>query len=992
MQQPENDLYIPAAAPATGSNANARLPMPFDAGLSATRLAMFSELAAKNDRLALLAEHLRQDSDLRALLGGVFGCSPFLSDLCLKEPEVVEAFATGHPRTILDTLCGDVRRELDACADFARAMALLRIARRRVALLVALCDLGGRWTIEEVTQELSVSADTFISAAVDFLFRQAARAGQFDAALTDGARASGYIVLGMGKYGAFELNYSSDVDLVVFFDPERARLKPGGEPVPFFIRITKDLVKLLQERTADGYVYRTDLRLRPDPGSTQVAISVNAAYHYYESAGQNWERAAFIKARPVAGDIAAGEAFLKGLTPYVWRKYLDYAAIADIHAMKRQIHAHKGHRDIAVAGHNLKLGRGGIREIEFFVQTQQLIAGGRQPDLRVRGTLEGLRRLAEKGWITGEAAAELSDCYRFLRAVEHRLQMLNDEQTHTLPADEAGLLRVARFSGYEDRDGFASDLARTMRRVETHYARLFETVPELTSSLNPGSLVFTGTTDDPATLETLRRMGFENPSAVIATVRGWHYGRYPAMRSAKARERLTEITPRLLEALAATSNPNEALTRFDAFLSELPAGLQLFSLLKTNPDLLQLVADIMGSAPRLARILSSRRRLLEAMLDPGIFEAFPNSSDLIAHLRREIGGIEDYEEALNRARVVGQEHAFIIGVSLLTGAIDATRAGEAYAALAQGMIAALHMQVEQAMRRAHGEIPGAAAAVIGMGKLGGREMTAASDLDLILVYDYPEGTAASTGLKPLAPSQYYARFTQRLISALSAATAEGRLYEVDMRLRPSGNAGPVATSLASFSTYQMSSAWTWEHMALTRARVVSGPPDLAEKIAAVVRQALMKPRDPLQVAKEVRDMRAKIAEHKAPRDRWDLKLVRGGLIDLEFIAQYLQLVNAATSPQVLRTNTAEALAALRDAGHLDAAAASDLLAAASLYGALTQIIRLCVEGPFDAKVSDGLKIRLARAAHAPDFSRLEAELAERQETVARLFDEIIANP
>ncbi len=988
MHKPRSTPSVSLSEPAGGFDMGAQPPLPFDIALAQTKLAMFVELASRDERLASLAAALQPGRDTHDLISGLFGCSPFLTELCFREPDVVAAFVSDDPRNTLHALCDEMRRAMRECADFARAMAHLRIAKRRIALLVALCDLGGRWGSDEVTHALSLSADALISEAVDFLFRQAASSGQTEPG-PGGVVACGYIVLAMGKHGAFELNYSSDIDLIVFFDPERMRLRKDVEPGSFFIRMTKDLVKLLQERTADGYVFRTDLRLRPDPSSTQVAISVNAAFHYYESAGQNWERAAFIKARPVAGDIAAGEAFLKGLTPYIWRKYLDYAAIADIHAMKRQIHAHKGHREVVVAGHNLKLGRGGIREIEFFVQTQQLIAGGRQPDLRVRGTLEGLNKLAEKDWITATAAAELSECYRVLRRIEHRLQMINDEQTHTLPADDAGLLRVARFSGYEDRESFADALARIMRRVETHYARLFEAVPELTSTQSPGSLVFTGTNDDPETLQTLQRMGFESPSSVIATVRGWHYGRYPAMRSAKARERLTEITPRLLEALAATSNPNEALTRFDIFLSELPAGLQLFSLLKTNPDLLQLVADIMGSAPRLARILSSRRKLLDAVLDPGIFEEFPETGALIAHLREEIGRIDDYEEALNRARVIGQEKSFIIGVSLLTGVIDAARAGEAYAGLAEGMISALQMQVEQAMRRAHGDIPGAAAAVIGMGKLGGREMTAASDLDLILVYDYPEGTMFSSGLKPLAPSQYYARFTQRLISALSAATAEGRLYEVDMRLRPSGNAGPVATSLASFSAYQKASAWTWEHMALTRARVVSGDSALARKIEGVVFEALTKPRDPRITAKDVRDMRARIAEHKAARDRWDLKLVRGGLIDIEFIAQYLQLLHGATSPQVLKTNTAEALMALREAGHLDADATSALLSAVSLYGILTQITRLCIEGPFDAKASEGLKIRLARAAGAPDFSRLEAELSERQESVARLFEEIV---
>ena len=412
----------------------------------------------------------------------------------------------------------------------------------------------------------------------------------------------------MGKYGAHELNYSSDIDLIVFFDAEIAPLGETIEPGRFFVRLTRDLVHILQERTADGYVFRTDLRLRPDPASTQAAISTAAAFRYYESLGQNWERAALIKARPVAGDIAAGDAFLKALSPYIWRKYLDYNAIADIHAMKRQIHAAKGHERIAIAGHNLKLGRGGIREIEFFVQSQQLIAGGRQLALRTRQTLAGLDLLTQYGWIGAQVRDDLACAYRYLRRMEHRLQMMADQQTHTLPASQDELAKFARFAGYASLDRFKRELRRHMQKVEAHYAALFETVPELTPSRVAGNLVFTGDADDPGTAETLRQLGFKNPSMAIAALKGWHYGRYRSMQSERAREILTEFTPALLEAFADTSDPDLALATFDAFLSEVPTALQLFGMLRANPNLLRLIAQIMGSAPRLARILSRRRQ------------------------------------------------------------------------------------------------------------------------------------------------------------------------------------------------------------------------------------------------------------------------------------------------------------------------------------------------------------------------------------------------
>jgi glutamate-ammonia-ligase adenylyltransferase len=376
------------------------------------------------------------------------------------------------------------------------------------------------------------------------------------------------------------------------------------------------------------------------------------------------------------------------------------------------------------------------------------------------------------------------------------------------------------------------------------------------------------------------------------------------------------------------------------------------------------------------------------VLDPGVLQDSPQPGQLYELAGRAIGGAGDYEEALNLARRTGQEQAFLIGARLLSGTIEPQQAGEAYALLAEGLIAALQKQVEGLMMATHGRVPEGDAVVLAMGKLGGREMTATSDLDLIIIYD--AGTVPSTGLKPLPAMLYYSRFTQRLISALSAGTGEGHLYEVDMRLRPSGNSGPVATSLPAFVDYQAKQAWTWEHMALTRARVISGPPALRERLAAVIAETLAKPRDAAQTARDVREMRDKVAAHKRASDPWDLKYVRGGLVDVEFIAQYLQLIHAASSPAVLKQNTIEALTALREAGHLDADAAAALIGAARLYQALTQILRLCVEGTFVvAAASAGVKARLAQAAGAPDFTRVEAELQERLGEVSKLFDVII---
>jgi glutamate-ammonia-ligase adenylyltransferase len=779
----------------------------------------------------------------------------------------------------------------------------------------------------------------------------------------------------MGKYGAGELNYSSDIDLIVFYDLDRARLSPKVEPSPFFVRLTRDLVRLMDERTADGYVFRTDLRLRPDAGATQVALSTETAMIYYESFGQNWERAALIKARPVAGDIEAGEQLLAELSPFVWRRYLDYAAIADIHAMKRQIHAFRGFGGIGVAGHNVKLGPGGIREIEFFAQTQQLIAGGRQKDLRVRRTLDALLCLEARGWIKPDVRADLSAAYLDLRRIEHRAQMVADEQTHEVPEDPDALERFARFAGYPTVEDFARDYVATLERVQAHYAELFESAPELTQA--GSNMVFAGEDDDPETIAHLKHIGFSQPSQILASVRGWHHGRYPAVRSPRARELLTEVQVSLVTALADTADPDGAFNSFDRFLSALPSGVQLFSLLRANPGLLRLVADIMGTAPRLARVLAKRSRLLDAVIDPRTLAALPTAAELDSAIAAEFASARDQQEILDRARVVGSEQSFLIGVRVLSGSINASQAGGAYALAADRMIAALHGVVEDDLARAHGHIPGGGAAVIAMGKLGGREMTASSDLDLIVVYDFDPDAVQSDGERPLAPSQYYSRFTQRLITALSAPTAEGTLFEVDMRLRPSGQKGPVATQMAGFVEYQTKEAWTWEHLALTRARVVSGSPELTRKAEDAIRATLTIPRDRQKIAADVRDMRARIAAEKGSTNMWDLKQVRGGLVDLEFIAQHLQLVHAAKHPEVLDQNTCRAFQKLGEAGCLEMADAEALIGATRLIHDLTQVLRLCQDGPFDpAAAPKGLRELAARAGDSPSFEALEVKLHE----------------
>jgi len=777
---------------------------------------------------------------------------------------------------------------------------------------------------------------------------------------------------------------------MVFFDHPALALAPDVEPTPFFVRLTRDLVKLLQERTADGYVFRVDLRLRPDPSSTQIASSTEAALDYYERRGQNWERAALIKARPCAGDIATGENLLRDLSPFVWRKYLDYATVADVHAMKQRIHAYRGHGEIAVEGHNIKLGRGGIREIEFFAQTQQLIAGGRHPELRSRETVETLSALAAGGWIDVAARDALTAAYEFLRRVEHRLQMLADEQTHTLPADPETLGQFARFLGFAGRDAFAAVLLTHLRAVERHYVKLFESAPALLAERQNLSFAEGEGEDARETLDRLAEMGFRQPRELAAAVRRWRAAGYPALRGEQARKNLSELVPIIIDQFSGAENPDAAFAAFDRFLAGLRAGGRLLSLLRQNPELIRFIALILGAAPRLADILAQHPHVIDPLIDPSFFGALPVPKRLEAELARALGEARGYEDMLDAVRLFGQEHMFLIGARILSGSLSAEQAGEVFASLADVLICALHARVETDFTATHGRVRGQETAILALGRLGAREMTANSDLDLIVVYDFDGEHPNSDGKRPLYGAQYFARLTQRLISALTAQTNYGVLYQVDMRLRPSGRSGPLATHIEGFVGYQQREAWTWEHMALTRARVVSASPVFAARVEAAIHDVLGRKREPRAVAADVVEMRATIAREKSDADPWDLKYAVGALVDIEFIAQYLQLVHAAAAPEILDTSTARMLEKAARAGILKPEDAAVLRPAVLLFHELTQILRLCLPGAFDPQTaSAGVLSLLARAADLPDFPALQAHVVETQRQVRECFVRIL---
>ncbi|MSP68217.1 MAG: bifunctional [glutamine synthetase] adenylyltransferase/[glutamine synthetase]-adenylyl-L-tyrosine phosphorylase [Alphaproteobacteria bacterium] len=923
-----------------------------------------------------------------ALAATVFGNSPYLGRLLLAHPTLfLNLGRQGLRSTMAEVTATLVWCPEDDEAGLARR---LRQAKAQAALLVAIADIAGAWPVDEVTRALSAVADAAVEAVAAFLLDQGRRSG--DLRLPDSSRptaGSGYIVVGMGKLGARELNYSSDIDLISLYDDEVVSYHGAADAQTFFVRLTRRLVGLLQDRSRHGYLFRTDLRLRPDPGATPVALSTTAAELYYESLGQNWERAALIKARVVGGDHAAGERFLARLVPFIWRKHLDFAAIQDIHSIKRQINAHRGGDRIAVFGHNIKLGRGGIREIEFFAQTQQLIWGGRKPALRLRATCDALQALVAQGLTEASVATELTAAYRLLRRVEHHLQMIADEQTHRTPAAGPAFAALATFLGYASPEAFAEALRAELERVEYHYARLFEQSPELTAT---GNLVFTGTDDDPDTLASLTRLGFHEAPAIAAMVRGWHRGRVRATRSTRARELLTELMPHLLAAFGATANPDSALLRFNDFMARLPEGVQIFSLLFGNPHLLEFLAEVFGNAPTLAEALARNVLLLDAVLSPEFHAALPTAETLRRDLGETLAPARDMQDVLDALRRWTHDRQFQAGVHLLKSSAAPEDVARLLSDTADAVLVALLGAVEGAFAEVHGRVPGGAFAVVALGKLGSREMSIGSDLDLIFIYEADPDATASDGAKPLPSVQYFSRLAQRYLTAITARTPAGGLFDIDMRLRPSGNKGPIAVDLAAFRTYQRTSAWTWEHMVLTRARVIAGPESLAARIDRLVGEVLATPRAPATLRRDVAEMRTRIAHEHGTADPWNLKYVRGGLIDLDFIAQYLQLAYAAAAPHVLRRQTAEAFLALAQAGLLDTHSAATLNHATRLMSAMQAILRLTRE---DARIEEapaGLQATLAKAAGVGDFQTLKAALLATQAAVRALYDTIVGEP
>lgn len=922
----------------------------------------------------------------QALLAAVMGNSPYLARLILRRPEVLMNFVLLGAEDTLDRIFFDLRQQLNYFESSKALMPYLRQKKAEVALLAALADIGGKWSLTTTTEALSEFAELSIRAALSCLLKQAFVREEVS---QDLPAKSGIFVLGMGKLGSSELNYSSDIDLILLYDPEKLHYTGKHTHQHFMTRLAQELVTILQERTGDGYVFRTDLRLRPDPRSTPPAVTIGTAIAYYESVGQNWERAAMIKARLVAGDENAGRAFLEAIRPFIWRKHLDFAAIEDILSIKRQMQS-KTKEEILLPGHNIKTGRGGIREIEFLGQIHQLIWGGKVLSLRVRGTLRTLEALERAQLLRNTTRTALEQAYTFLRTVEHRLQMIEDHQTQTLPDTPEGMRRLALFLGFADEPSFAADMLSTLRMVHRYYNVAFKHSTPLGEE--EGRLVFTGVEADPATLQTLAQMGYSDTENISAIIRDWHKGYRRATRTKRSRELLTELMPNILKALSQTSNPDAAFHRFDEFMEQLPAGVQLFSLFSMNSHLLTLVADIMGSAPQLGETLSHSPHLLYAVLTTDFFGALPDRTALEKELSALLIQAQDVQESLAMLHTFKSEKQFQTGVQLLRRIISPKEAGEFLTLLTDVVISSVVTFTCREFAATHGHIAEGYFGILAIGKLGGGDLMFGSDCDLMFLYDAPDDAAESDGEKPLGALVYYNRLTQRVTGMLTAQGREGRLCEVDTRMRPFGNKGPLATSLGGFDKYFRESAWVYEKLALTRGRVVWAEDGFAGRIQASLTEQLCMPLEKSILLDGLHFIRGKIAENFSTTNPWDIKHAAGGLLDCDFILQYLTLLHGHHLRDLLPARPDPILEALRARQLVEANMLATLVTARETLSTLLYYLRLCASNPEDiSNAPDGLRRLLAESCGCKDFAEAENLLEETEIKIFSMIENIHAS-
>jgi len=885
--------------------------------------------------------------------------APFLARSLDRQPELADLLAAGEGEGALDWA--------KARGEGEEVETALRRERLALATALAIGDLAGAFPLARVVRELTAFADRALDRAIRTAIKE--RTGEESSA--------GFVGLALGKQGAGELNYSSDIDPILLFDPDRLPRREKDDPGEAAQRYARRIVRLLSETTAEGYVLRVDLRLRPASEISPPAVSVASALAHYQGQALAWERAAFVRARPAAGDIALGEEFLAATRPFVWRRHLDFGAIAEIRRLTKRIREEHEGPPRPGPGFDVKRGRGGIREIEFYAQTLQLIHGGRDPSLRVLGTREALDALAAAGHVAEEDARVLGEGYDRLRVVEHRLQMVHDRQTHSLPESAEALDGIARLDGLEDGPALVAQLDELTAATGAIYDALIRE-DEPPAPPAPAPAPAPEPVRDPAERSA-------RAAQLAERIEGWRDGRYQSLRSPQALAAFDAVAPTLAVAFLEADDPERALVRWESVLDRASSAINLFHLLKARPDLLERLISALTLAPVIADELARRPELLDILLDrdaPGL----PRSVEAIMQRISSAAAREDYEALLDAIRVVTGEVRFALGVELIEGRADPLDVAASLSLTAEAALKLAHEATAEEFAKAHGRIDGNELLVLGLGRLGGGALTHASDLDIVYLFtgDFSE---RSDGPRPLGATHYFNRLASRVGAALSVPTAEGALYEIDTRLRPQGAQGPLAVSCEAFAKYQREAAWTWEHMALARARVLVGSEEARSEVEALIRDVLFRPRDPEDLRESVLEMRDTMALHKTPGGELDVKLLRGGLVDFEFLVHYLQLRGgralAEAHPQAFSADLGRAIPALVGAGLLPEGFRED-------YDLMTRLLvagRLLAPGANEP--SPLAALALAQACRQDDYASLLRALGQARQRVAETWDAIL---
>jgi [glutamine synthetase] adenylyltransferase / [glutamine synthetase]-adenylyl-L-tyrosine phosphorylase len=820
---------------------------------------------------------------------------------------LVELHAAGDlERTYVpDEMSGGLRNWLREVSDEATLGKRLRTFRQRQMVRIIWRDIAGLAPLEETLEDLTTLADAAIGEALVLLYAWTCR--EMGTPCNESGEAQPLLVLGMGKLGARELNLSSDIDLI-FAYPEAGQTDGPRRATneQFFIRLCQRLVQALDNHTAEGFVFRVDTRLRPFGSVGPLAMNFSAMESYYGSQAREWERYAMIKARVVAGEQRAGEELMAMLRPFVYRRYLDFGAIESLREMKQLISSELHKKGMEA---NVKLGPGGIREIEFIGQAFQLIRGGRDKALQIRPILAVLQLLHERGLMPQYVVQELTEAYCFLRLVENRLQAWQDRQTHVLPADEAGRLRLARAMGYAEWQGFARLLELHRKRVQAHFDMVFAAPhTETEEEAQPLTGVWQDALDEETASAALETAGFRDAPAALNLLTAFRECHAVRRLSNKGRERLNHLMPLLLQAVGGSDQADVALQRVLALLEAVVRRTSYIALLVENPMVLSQLVKLTGVSPWIASLLTRHPILLDELIDPRRLYSPLKRDRLNADLAAQLAHIDeqDLESEMERLRQFAQSNMLRVAAADITEQIPLMVVSDYLTWIAESAVEQVIRLAFREMVRRHGHPPGLAEdetgfAVVGYGKLGGIELGYSSDLDMVFLHGCPDRNAMTDGGKPVSVDVFYARMAQRIIHLMSTRTPSGILYEVDMRLRPNGNSGMMVSSLEMFETYQRNSAWTWEHQALIRARVVVGDERVKARFDEIRRQIIGQPRDAQKLRAEVVEMREKMRASldKSTPEQFDLKQGAGGIVDIEFMVQYTVLRWAHEHPELL---------------------------------------------------------------------------------------------